>query len=362
MHTEPVKLSEAISQVISTNKSKYLEWVKVPNSTSYQYIEQVLEELTNPAFILGKLNHELGHYDYQPLGKVLVVVSESYPLATLMSAIALLLTGNQGLIKANSTMPIVSHFLDELAQYYQHGITIEDWAGIKTFEYLNINNFDGVLLGGGEDLIEHFRAKTPAPIRLIEFGPKISVIALKKSSFSSEQITDLFYEYNLFAQQVCSSPRFLIVSDEHAKGIFNLLIENSHLLEPFNYEQRLQQSNLYKTLRLLGKAKNTLYNSYFDVKTGWIIEWHNDFDNLPDAGCIRIISGTISVLLDKISTLYRNRTQVLGYAGFSFNELMNFKFTRICPLGLMHQRSHSNMSSHDGFFELMSLVNIRDRI
>lgn len=360
-HDTPQRI-EIISTIIKHKKVSYLAQLDAPNKQTKAFYATMLDNLSDPNLLEEKVTKELQAKPYQPLGTILVIVSEGYALAPLLSIIGLLLTFNQGVVKVHHTKAVVEDFLAQLGDLTD-GIVIDEWHGSETWQHFDIHQFDAALLAGGEPLLQQFRQQTPITMRLIEFGPKISVVVLGSKVLDYTEITtQLIDEYILFEQGVCSSPRFIFIeSKEDAKRLYHILIDQCHRFTKLNQTKRLEQFSKAQLLKVNSKSFSGLVQWTFDATTGWIIEHFNDhLPPIASVGNVTLVSGSIKYHLKTIEQQYRGRLQVLGYAPNLDSMLYPYitKFTRICPLGKMHQRGFS--ASHDGMFELATLVNFMD--
>jgi hypothetical protein len=178
-----------------------------------------LEALCDPALLSRKVELELGGRAWEPVGRVLVVVSENDVLGTVAGFLAAVLTGNRARLKARHTRPL----LDGLKRAFElddHACEILDWSGAGQDDAAVLDGIDAVLLAGGGDLVRRYRAAAAPGVRLVEFGPKVSCAAVWDAPARDRERADLAdalaADVALFSQRVCSSPQFVLLEDADA--------------------------------------------------------------------------------------------------------------------------------------------------
>lgn len=348
-----VALINKIATAIAENKEQLLSSLYLSNKASKIFCEQQLDQLASPDHYINKLSHEVEYFgQYTPLGNVLVIVSETYPLATLLSVIALLLTDNSGLIKVENEDGLAAILLKKLA-LLEHNITLKSWSSTETNKHIDVSTFDAVLLAGGDELIRGFRQVDPS-IKLIEYGAKLSVVVVDEVDTDDclQLAEKLIHEYVLFNHQVCSAPRVVFVPDATtASQLIDALKQILISQEPLQNHSS-QYSNFLKS-NMLKKVDEELY---FCKTTAWIIKKTNGFNALQNTGIIHIVVGETTTYLQHFKECYKNRLQTIGYAGSKMKKIdfYDLGFSRICEIGEMHNKPLND--PHDGVFELHQLV------
>lgn len=356
LHERVNNLTAALTAWLEANRAYEFSADPATNAFCHSY----LEGLCNTQILLNKLGKELGHSLWEPLGRVLIIVSEKDILGTSLAFFGAFLTGNAMTIKARGTGDFLCSLRDVLGLDDKF-CSIIDWEGGAQDDQALLENVQGVLLAGSEDLIRHFRAVVPYSVRLIIFGPKLSAVVI--GTVSSQDVSglakQLVKETSLFLQEVCSSPRFILIQDYLvAEELYKQLANTLSTLPVLSHEERLLQ--MYKhqdrTLYLKAVGDQRAF-SFLDKDTGWAVGLDTCFKPeiwLPKG--FNIVYGPLDRNLEKARKLWPGALQTLGLAG-DMSCLWSGAtsgFTRVCPLGKMHDRPLT--APHDGFFELSALV------
>lgn len=334
-----------------------------------------LEKLTaRPDLLEAKISGELGSKCWRPMGRVLVVVSERDVLGTALALFGGYLTGNRLRIKARATASLLAELAAAIGINADE-CEVLDWDSKDQDDAKLLEDVQTVVLAGSERLIAHYRKITPPQIRLVEFGPKLSVAAIGKTAVEKdlEGIAGaLISDVCLFLQEVCSSPRFILVEDDAtAASLYTLLEKKLPLLPKLSEDIRLKQALLARQRGTLNNLFKSKAKTSFCAESGWAVTLDREFT--PESWLYKgftIISGSIQQHLAIAAERWPGALQTLGLAGFNYGSAENREggcvfsdipeympdagFTRICPLGKMHERPVT--APHDGFFELSSLV------
>lgn len=303
-----------------------------------------------------KVQVELGISPWQPLGKLLIIVSENDILGNLLALFSGYLTGNRMIIKARVSTNLLQSVKDKLA-LTDDELTLMDWKGGAQDDEALLKDLDGLLLAGSLPLIQHFRKITPHPIRLIEFGPKLSAIAIcgEITDPQSVFIEKIIQDVTLFSQRVCSAPRFILVeSNNLANKLMADIDQRLATMSPLDDETKLVQSYRYQELLLLSRVTQSDTAVAYSDQSGWGATLSHEINpKLWFTHGFHIIEGDVNQHLQTANKLWRRQLQTLGIAGHPPQNPQGF--TRLCPIGKMHYRPLT--APHDGFFELSSLVN-----
>lgn len=320
-----------------------------------QFCRGYLTHHLNRSALQAKVAKELKDKHYLPLGRLLFIISENDVLGTTLGFLAAYITGNQMIVKARQSQPVLQ-FLKEQLALSDAQVLMQDWQGGEQDDQALLSTVDGVVLAGGEQLITHFRQRAPYPIRLIEFGPKLSAVAIGDELPVDIKGTahKLAFEVSLFLQCVCTSPRFIMVeSKQTATLLFQALNKLLPSLPVQDQNTRLVERSTFETLSLLQRVDASLQAVAFSEQTGWGITLAMQLN--PDLWCgkgFNLIVGNTNSLLQEAQKKWPNRLQTLAVEGYkTFSAQL---FTRFCPLGTMHYRPLT--APHDGFFELGALV------
>lgn len=319
---------------------------KITDSFCHQYLRDI-----TLAQLQAKVANELSIGTWRALGKVLVVVSEKDALASLLTMLSAFITGNRIHIKTRHSKKILQACKSYLG-LNDSELFIEDWFSQEQNSAVLLKDVQAVLLVGSDELIGYYRCYASYPIRLIEYGPKISAALLLKAK--TKQLNSLIEMASVFRQKVSSSPYFIMLDENlNIANIFGYLAERLADLPALDKDAVLAQANHYQQLKLLQKLDSNLHNSAFNPQTGWGVSvsqgiqphfWFKQGLNL----CI----GSPHKLLNQAAKQWAGQLQTLGIAG---NYSANVPgFSRVCALNLMHHRPLT--AAHDGFFELAALV------
>lgn len=320
-----------------------------------QFCRHYLIHHLNLSALQAKVSQELEDKHYLPLGRLLFIISENDVLGTMLGFLAAYIMGNQMIIKARQSQPLLQ-FLKEHLVLNDTQVLIQDWQGGEQDQQALLSTIDGVVLAGGEQLITHFRQRTPYPIRLIEFGPKLSAVAIGDELPIDIEHTaqQLAFEVTLFLQRVCTSPRFIMVeSEQTAELLFQALNKSLPSLPVQDQNTRLIGHSRFETLRLLQRVEPSLQTVVFSEQTGWGATLATQLN--PELWCSKgfnLVAGNINGLLQKAKKKWPNRLQTLAVEGYKTFSPQSF--SRFCSLGAMHYRPL--IAPHDGFFELGALV------
>lgn len=310
------------------------------------------------AFLRGAFRASL-RVSFRPLGRLLLIVSENDVLGTAQAFLGAYITGNRVLVKARSSLEIL-RFLKNALALDDDAVQIADWQGGSQDDAALLQDVDGIVLAGGADLIMHFRRVAPPHIRLIEFGPKISAAAVGGVALDDvDHIASLLVdEVGLFMQQVCSSPRFIMVEQkEVARRLFDALKTKLTELPLLAEDTRLAQAGKYAELQLMKRVGQVhgacLQDVAFEPANGWGMTLSQGLDaSLWFEKGFQLVQGDLKAVVAQASRQWKGALQTLGMVGCDDLPLQGF--TRFCPLGTMHSRPLS--VPHDGFFELGAFV------
>lgn len=316
-----------------------------------------LERLTQWAYsdiLEQKVANELADKCWRAPNKLLIVVSEKDPLGTLEALLAGYLIGSPIRIKAR----LSTQWLYLLRAYLglsENECEILDWSSETQNNELVLNDVEAILLAGGDALIQHYRKVTPAQIKLIELGPKISAMAIFGDSLPDTSL--ILKEVCLFRQQVCSSPRFILIENENcAQQLYQRLSIALPSLPPLPETLKLQQMAQVHEYSLSRDLLNNEKPTCYDANSGWAITYQTQF--APQYWLnfgFQLIVGSVEHHLQLAQKQWFARLQTLGYHGsLSSISPQQYCFTRYCPIGAMHSRPMT--ATHDGFFMLATLV------
>jgi hypothetical protein len=316
------------------------------------FCRRKLRQLAEPGLLRRKLEREISG-PWEPLGRVLLVISEHDVLGTVAGAVAACATGNRLRVKARTTRPL----LEDLARALDLGrddCEIYDWDSHDQDDGAVLDGIDAVMLAGSEALIKRYRAAAPPGVRLIEYGPKIGVAAIGGEVEDYASLAgSLASDVTLFAQGVCSSPQLIFVDDEGtARVLRKRLLEMK--LPPLPGAARLLQLVRLQELALLARLGDEII---VDVAphSGWGVTISRD----PTHRLPRGFAFVVGPLEQQLGAFVRENRRYLQTLGTWGRVPEVGAFTHRCRIGRMHDRSP--LAPHDGFLELASLVRLVSR-
>lgn len=159
-----------------------------------------------------------------PLGVVLHVASGNVATTGVLSLVEGLLAKNVNLLKVASNAPfLASLFAESLAAHDRAGIisrsfAILSWPGGKsTLHETFCRGVDGVVVWGGDEVLEAYRATVGPHTRLIPYGPKVSLGLLGAEALAPDAVDAsaraAARDIALWDQNACSSPQVLYLED-----------------------------------------------------------------------------------------------------------------------------------------------------
>ncbi|MCD1125719.1 acyl-CoA synthetase [Jinshanibacter sp. LJY008] len=304
-----------------------------------------------------KIERELGERNWRPPERLLLVISEKDPLGTLEGFLATYLIGSSMRIKARNSRVWLESLRQALGLSSDE-CQISDWQSHQQSDEQLLQGIDTVLLAGGEALIHHYRKITPAHIRLIELGPKISGMAILGHQLPP--VDKILTDVCLFLQQVCSSPRFILLDDEQAaEQLYQQLQHVLDRLPRLAEEERITQLAKARELAMYQTLVPDWGKINYSESSGWGVTLSRHFTpELWLSKGFQLILSPVDISLSNVESRWPGRLQTLGYWG----DISNFQyggFTRYCSIGRMHDRSL--LAPHDGFFILQSLVSFIDK-
>lgn len=329
-------------------------WQFSPDTATQAFCLARLSEICRSSSLQDKLHRELGDKHWREPTRLLIVVSESDPLGTLEALLAGYVIGSKIRIKTRLSTQWLQTIRQRLA-LSDDECQILEWDSQHQDDVQILNGIDTILLAGGDALIRHYRQVTPSHIKLIELGPKISGMAIVGNSLPDLDL--LLRDICLFQQQVCSSPRFILLDNpECAAELYQQLRAKLDVLSILPDTRRLQQMAHYQSLKLTEAMNPTEFPAIYSKTTGWGLTYQTQFNPsewLP-AG-FQLVVAPIEESLALTQRQWVGQLQTLGYHGsLRHLPLENYSFTRYCPIGSMLRRPMS--AAHDGFFMLSALV------
>jgi acyl-CoA reductase-like NAD-dependent aldehyde dehydrogenase len=153
---------------------------------------------------------------YQPLGLVLHVAPGNSFYGGLSSLLCGFVTGNQNLVKLSRNVPPVAAIVVELLESCgmpRGQVRLLLWdAGLAPVEDALRPSVDGVVVWGGEAVIQRYQSSLPSGVRFLEHGPKLSFSVLTRQAAEDETaLAALVDDVCRHEQLSCASSQLLFV-------------------------------------------------------------------------------------------------------------------------------------------------------
>jgi len=199
----------------------------LPKLLSKIQLEARLEAEFKPVSQLDKFSKVhgfTGEVRAFPLGTLLHVTAGNVFLSSLDSLIMGLLTKNLNIIKVSSQNTLFPlFFAEELSKFDEDQIVsnkfaIVHWKGGDTsIEELLKKKINGIVAWGGEEMIASYSKNLPLDVKLIKFGPKISLQVITRASLKNKSLNEvakkIVQDILPWDQSACSSPQNLYIQD-----------------------------------------------------------------------------------------------------------------------------------------------------
>ena len=220
------KALEVLPQELSFSSDMIQKTLElIPDLLSYQTLfKRVSVELGNVSS-LDKLVERPG-YDGKlrcfPIGTLLHVSAGNIFLGCIDSLLMGFLTKNINILKLssrNQTFPrLFAESILENSQLLSDKFAILYWKGGNTaYEDIVKKNVNGIIAWGGEEMLNSYKKNLPLDVKLIDYGPKISIQVLTKKYFDHNSIEDvakrIVSDVSLWDQSACAAAQNLFVED-----------------------------------------------------------------------------------------------------------------------------------------------------
>lgn len=309
------------------------------------------------------------------LGKLLHVSAGNVFLGCIDSLLMGFLTKNINILKLsskNQTFPKI--FAESILKLDKEKIISDKFAilywkgGDENVEKLVKNNIDAIIAWGGESMLESYKKDLPINVKLLDYGPKISIQVITKEFLNFNSIKtvseNIVNDIALWDQAACASSQNLFIED----GVDVTLLMNS-IADSFNNYKlsraKLDQDEYVDILKEKARADYSYCSTGIDYIQG------DDFMIHFDPSEILRPSPLNRTLIIKpfknILTLSKNlenfkfylQTCGIGISRNQRNEYLRLLalagIKRFTPIGKM--LSGMSGAPHDGKFGLRDLVN-----
>ena len=312
-----------------------------------------------PGVLAAKLARELPA-PWEPLGRLLLVISEHDVVGTLAGVVAGVLTGNQVRVKARATAPLVRSLVAALA-LPASACEVLDWHSSVQDDAAVLADIDGVLIAGDDATLRHYRKAAQPGVRLIEFGHRVGIAAVAGPVAGQDELERLAqalcHDATVFGGSVCSTPQWVLVErPEVAERLYAALCARLAQLPPLPSGERWPNLVRARELALLSRL-GTPVAAECSPASGWGVTLGDRLDparRLPRG--IALVAGPLPGQFEALARAHRHQRQTLGTWG-PVPEAPGY--THRCPIGRMHERLPG--TPHDGFFELAALVRFTSR-
>ena len=162
-----------------------------------------------------------GSVKAEPRGVVAHVAAGNVLVGAIDSLIQGLLTKNINLLKMSGVDPVFPllftealHSVDPEGRVSQAFALLPFRGGDKDVESILKEHCDTIIVYGGEDAVAAYRDGLPIKNRVVEYGPKYSLMILDSPLIGKESVEKIARDFTLWEQSACSSPHVIYVVGE----------------------------------------------------------------------------------------------------------------------------------------------------
>lgn len=171
-----------------------------------------------------KLPHQSGFVKAVPEGILLHVTAGNIFLSSIDSLIMGFLTKNLSLLKVSSQNKFFPNFFAEKLNAFDKNKVLSDkfailhWkGGDEKVENLLKKKVNGIIAWGGEEMISSYRKNLPLGVKLLDFGPKISLQVITRKSLENKDLSiiaqKIVEDIIPWDQSACASPQNLYLEE-----------------------------------------------------------------------------------------------------------------------------------------------------
>ena len=350
----------------------------------------LIPELLSREVLYQRLNAELGDVQlldqlgcrpnfngqvrYFPIGTLLHVSAGNVFLGCIDSLLMGLLTKNINVLKLsskNQTFPqLFAESVLEISNELASKFAIVYWkGGDSSYESVAKNNANAIIAWGGEDMLSSYKENLPIDVKLIDYGPKISIQVLTKKYFLEndlQQIADKIVEdICMWDQSACAASQNLFVED--SIDVKKLMDALDGAFKKYSIERgELSADEYVDILKEKFRAEYSFLETQIDYVEGKDYLIHFDSDKrLRPSPLNRTLVIKPFKKLDELAENLNNFNFYLQSCGLGvtleerekwIHKLANAGILRFCDLGKMLQSMTG--APHDGRYGLSELVNI----
>lgn len=218
-----------------------------------------------------------------PLGVVSHVSAGNVFVGAVDSLVSGILTKNVNILKMSSADPIFPLIFAQALQRADYkGILSKSFAlvpfkgGDKEVEAILKETSDGLIVYGGDEAIKAYREGAGFHTRIIEYGPKYSLVILDSSAINDENRTEVAHaiarDFTMWEQSACSSPHAVFIDSFEEAERFALSLADGlnewsyqipHSRIPLNEAVEIVRTReLARVEKALGEAELLLPKDY----------------------------------------------------------------------------------------------------
>lgn len=310
-----------------------------------------------------------------PIGNILHVSAGNVFLGCIDSLLMGFLTKNVNILKLSSKNQMFPKlFAESLLEIDKEKILSDKFSilywkgGDDSFERRFKQNVDAIIAWGGESMLESYKKDLPMNVRLIDYGPKISVQVVSNEYTQQNSLADLskkiVEDVAIWDQAACAASQNLFIESEI--DVRALMIEISNAFKNYNLDRaRLDDDEYVDLLKEKSRAQYSFSHTDIDFIEGkdYFIHYEPSDTLRPSPLNRTLIIKSYKNVKDLSKKLenFKFYLQTCGLAvtkdekDFYLNTLSCCGIKRFTQIGCMLQGM--NGGPHDGRFGLTELVN-----
>jgi phenylacetate-CoA ligase len=241
---------EALPQVTSESGLSSEEAAKtlalLPEILKKENLEKRIKaEFTRMEVLDGFAKLPYGSYKTRavPKGLLLHVTAGNVFLSSIDSLIMGFITKNLSVIKVSSQNKFFPmYFAEKLKSFDKENILADKFAvlhwkgGDEKTEFFVKNKIDTIVAWGGEEMISSYRKNLPLHVKLLDFGPKISIQMVTKQGLMNRDLSmiaeSVVADITPWDQSACASPQNLYLEEGINEEDFIKAIDEAFLKAP----------------------------------------------------------------------------------------------------------------------------------
>lgn len=308
-----------------------------------------------------------------PKGVLLHVTAGNVFLSSIDSLIMGFLTKNISLVKVSSRnlfFPV--YFAEKLARFDKQNVLADKFAvlhwkgGEETKETFIKRKVNAIVAWGGEEMIASYQKNLPGHVKLLDFGPKISIQVITASGLRNKNLNTvaekIIADIIPWDQGACASPQNLYIEDSVDEAELVNALEKA-----FQSAPERGQIDDDEATEILKETYRGLYSELMEggkVSSGkeFLLHVENNKHLRPSPLHRSLIikkfssANELRILLEPFSYYLQSCSYLLGNSEkeFYLEELSFTGIKRFAPLGTITWGMEG--APHDGRFVLRELV------